>query len=117
MSFAFGCEPAAGVTLCNIHNIPQQTFRTANPHAVPFALECRRMNIVVQNILELGAGEIRLVFGDVKFCQLDLGARIGMALRDMLPVKDGIVGFAQRRQRFGQRHHGVAVIVFRLFDA
>jgi len=36
----------AGVLFAN-SQIPQQTFRMANPYAIPFALECRRMNIVV----------------------------------------------------------------------
>src|SRR5271154_6554382 len=65
---------------------PHQTFRAPDPHAVAFALERRRMHIVAQDIPELGAGEIGLIFYDVKFGQLNLGAWVGMALRDMLPI-------------------------------
>jgi hypothetical protein len=66
--------------------LPHQTLGAVNPDAVAFALEGRGMSIVTQNVLEFRTGEIRLVFGNVKLGQLHFGARVGMILRDVLPV-------------------------------
>ena len=74
------------------------------------------MGVVGQHILQLGAGEVGLVLGGVEFGQLNFRARVGMIFRDLLPdIEQGVVGFAERGQRFGQRHHRVAVIVFGIF--
>ena len=77
------------------------------------------MLVVADDILQFRPRQVRLVFGEVKFGQLHLGARVGMVLRDVLPVLERIVGFAEGGERFGQRHHRVAVIVvgFLVHDA
>ncbi len=62
-----------------------------DPDAVAFALEGRRVDVVAQNVLEFGAGEVGLVFREVKFGELDLGARVGMILRDVLPVQQRVM--------------------------
>ena len=70
----------------NLFQLPHQTLGAVNPDAVAFALEGRGMSIVTQNVLEFNTGEIGLVFGNVKLGQLHFGARVGMILRDVLPV-------------------------------
>ena len=69
------------------------------------------MRVVAEDVLEFGAGGGRLVLGGVEFGELDLGAGIGMVLRDVLPIEQGVVGFAEGGDGFGNGHHGVAVIV------
>src|ERR1039457_1278327 len=93
----------------------QQTFGAANPHAIALALVGGRVRVVAQHVLEFGAGGGGLVFGGVKFRELHLGARIGMILRDVLPVEQRVVRLADSGERFRQRHHRVPVIVLRLF--
>ena len=73
------------------------------------------MLVVADDVLQFRPRQVRLIFGQIKLGQLHFGARVGMVLRDVLPILNRVVGFAQRGQRFRQRHHGVAVIMVGLF--
>ena len=57
------------------------------------------MDVVRQHVLEFSPREIELIFRDVQLGQLHFGARIGMVLRDVLPIENGIVRFAQGAKR------------------
>jgi hypothetical protein len=69
------------------------------------------MDIVGENIVQLGSREVGLVSGEVEFRQLDFGAGVGMIFGYFLPNLQSGIGFAERLQCFGERHHRVTVLV------
>jgi len=73
------------------------------------------MNIVTQHVVEFSAREVGLVFGNVKFGELNLRTRIGMLRRDLLPDIERSICFTERGVRFGQRHHCVPIIMLGIF--
>jgi hypothetical protein len=83
----------------------------ADPDALAAALEGGGVDIVGDDVFQLGAGEVGLFAGEVEFGELDLGAGIGMAGDDLEPDLEGAVGFAEGGEGFGEGHEGVAVVV------
>lgn len=119
VAFLTGTNPSAatrkGVGCCEDLNATKQAFRAANPDAVAFALETGRVSVVGQDSLQLGTGEVGLLFGDVKLSELDTRTRVAVVFEDLFPGAKGRVDIAERRERFRVGHQGVAVIVARVF--
>ena len=77
--------------------LAEQAPGAADPDAVALALVGRAVGVVGQDFGDLGAGEVGLVAGEVEFGELDFGARVRMALGDLLPQGQG-------GQRLSQGH-------------
>ena len=75
------------------------------------------MNVVGEDFFGLRSGLLVLAFGVVELGQLHARPRVGMLVDDALPNGDGSISLAQGRERFGHGHHGVAVVVLRIFGA
>jgi len=68
---------------------PQQSFGAADPNAVPSPLEIRGVGIISHHLVELWAGEFRLVARDIKLSELNLGPGVGMVFGDILKAASG----------------------------
>lgn len=92
-----------------------EAFRFANPGAVAFALECGCVQVVFDYIIQLGFCQFELAFLKIELGKLDFGSRVGVAPGDELPGFYGRILFPQSRKCFGICHHGVTVLVLRVF--
>ena len=75
------------------------------------------MEVVVDDVFELFAGEVVLFAGEIDFGELHFGAGIGMIFDDVFPDLEGIVGLVEGHEGFGIGHEGVAEIVLGIFAA
>ena len=75
------------------------------------------MPVIGEHFIQFGFGQVVLVLLQIQFSQLHAGARIGMIFQHPLPGHNRRVGIAQNRLRLGQGHHGMAIVMLRLFCA
>ena len=92
--------------------LTSQSFCTLRPDAVALALKTWRVRIVSNDFANLSQGQIISTLCDKELGQLHTGARVGMVFGDTLPHGDGCIHLTQRAERFSERHHRVAVVMF-----
>ena len=96
--------------------LSEQAFCAADPDAVALALEGGRVGVIGNDLPNFVTGEIAFVTREVKFGELDFGARIRMVLGDLLPDSDGSFGLVEGSHRFSECHKRIAIIVLRIFS-
>lgn len=85
-------------------NSAQESFGTPNPDAFAFALETGSVGVVGQGCLQLGAGEVGLLFGDVELGELNAGAGVAVVFQHLFPRANRALDVAERSQGFGVGH-------------
>lgn len=99
----------------NLLKLSEKALRPADPNAIAPALESRCMGVIRHDLADFVIGKVALVTSEVNFGQLDFGARVGMALGNLLPDFERRVSFVEGGEGLGESHQRIPVIMFRVF--
>ena len=74
------------------------------------------MRIIRDDFVDFGTGLSGLALTNEELSELHFGARIGVVAGDAPPHRDRRLRFTDGAERLGERHHAVAVVMFRILS-